>query len=439
MAAPCCKMAAMAHTFAGFEIADVAGWPLLWLRDDRFKTFRVSLVLLRAIDERQAARALLPSLLSHGTRRHPDRPALARAAEALFGARLGASLSRHGVSSALRFSLDAVAADYLPGEPDQMGAGLELLAEYAARPRLDAAGAFPDDTFLRERAQALADARGLIEDKAGYARQRAMHFACAGEPYAIADHGGEEAIAALTARDPASALADTIAEGTRLCVLAGSLPDPLPSQLQKVLAGLAARGAAERQPLPADIPQRAAGRTVERAEMKQAKLVQVYRAPRAEHPDRHCALQACLSLWGGGAHSRLFQQVRERLSLCYYVSASGDSHTGLAFVQVGCESNKADAVLAETGRQLDQIARGEFEDQDLATTLASIDGGIAAMQDSLGARMNFAVEQWLRGFDEDLVGRRRRFARVGRAEVIEAARSIWLDHSYELHPEEAGA
>jgi hypothetical protein len=169
----------MTATFAGFERTEVHGWPVLSRPDPRFKTFRVLLALQRPLGADAAAQALAPSLLQHGTSAHPDRTALARARERLYGAHVGPAILRWSESVVLRLQADAVAGAFLPATPDTFAAALELLGEFALRSRL-AAGSLPPVLFARERQQALADARGQRDDKAAWARQQALAHACAG-------------------------------------------------------------------------------------------------------------------------------------------------------------------------------------------------------------------------------------------------------------------
>src|SRR6185503_8162204 len=103
--------------------------------------------------------------------------------------------------------------------------------------------------------------------------------------------------------------------------------------------------------------------------------------------------------WGGGPHSRLFREVREKRSLAYAVGAGADVHKGLVMVQAGLDAAGAEAAEAESLAQLAALQRGEFRDDELATAIASITGPLQGVDDSLGARMQFTGEQWLRGFD----------------------------------------
>src|SRR5262249_43454278 len=162
----------------------------------------------------------------------------------------------------------------------------------------------------------------------------------------------------------------------------------------------------------------------------QAKVVLVLRAPPAATVAAHCALIACLSLWGGGAHSRLFRQVREQQSLCYYAAAGGDVRKGIVTVQIGCDPRHVDAVVVESRRQLEERAAGRFDDREFAATIATIAGALLAVDDALATRSQFTAEQWLLGLDQDPDARAASYRAVGRDELVAAARSLWLDHDY---------
>jgi len=426
----------MTRSFAGFEVEEVHGTPLLWRRDQRCKTFRISLLLQRPMGAGQAARALLPLLLQHGSEQHQGRPALARARERLFGAGGGTGCGRHGESTVLSFAADAVAGEFLPQRPDQFTAVRDLLQELLLRPRFRDARAGAE-LFARERSQALAAARAVWDDKAHYARQRAVAAACAGEPYGVPDHGGEAAIAALLPHQPAAMLDDALHDGRRLLLMSGVLPDDPAAAIAPLLAALprgsaASNGAA---PVPPMAPAaRPVGRTVEYAPMQQAKLVLVFRMPRPVAPGALHALQIALSLWGGGAHSRLFQEVRERRSLCYYAAAGGDADKGLCMVQVGCDAEQVEAVTAATLEQLAAVAGGDCSDAELATAVATCQGPFRSLDDSPAGRLAYTAEQWLRGFDETPAQRVAGLGAVARDAVTAAAASIALDHEYRLLP-----
>lgn len=425
----------MATHYAGFLLDCCGDVPVLHRRDDRFKTFRLVLCAQRPLDARVAARAMLPALLVQGTERHADRPALARALELQYGSGVMPAVGRLGESSVLRLAGEAVAGEFLPGRPDQLGAVLDLMAEFAVRPRL-VDGGFPADVFAREHALATALAASVFDDKNHWARQQALRHGCRGEGYAIPDHGGDAELAAVDRHAPEAARDDFLRRGNLWCVAMGALPADLPARLQPLLAQLPER---HPEPVPpAFVPApRAPGRTVETAVMQQARQVLLFRLPRPHDVADLCAQHAMVSLFGGGSHSRLFSEVREKRSLVYHIGAGVDQHKGLMVVQGGMQAESAEAVEQETLHQLGELAAGNFSDDELQTTRMSLLGPFAAVDDSLNARMQFTAEQFLLGFDQMPDDRLASYAAVTRDQVAAAAAAVWHDHSYLLRPEAA--
>lgn len=425
------------NAFAGFRHDDVADVPLLWKQDTRFKTFRISLGFQRPMDDAMAARALLPALLLQGTRAHPDRPALARRMDELYGALVAPGLGRSGESQVLRFTLDAVAGSCLPGGPDQVGAGFDLLAEYLTDPLLEDGG-FRAETFARERSQAVAAARAVVDDKGAFAMQEARRRAFEGEPLATPDHGGVAALEALTAADPERARQDSLTRGRVWCVAMGALPDDLPQRTSELVGRLPERRP-EAVPDPVQVDRRAPRRHCERVEVQQSRQVLVFRMPAVRDPQRRAAAVLMANVLGGGPHSQLFREVREARSLAYTISAHADPLKGYLIVSAGLDEASAAPVRDEVQRQLEALAAGAVTDEELATSKAAILGPFAAVHDSIAWRMQFTIDQWLQGTDATPEQKVEIYRAVTRDDVAAAASAVWHDFEFLLAPREPAA
>ncbi|MCA8956034.1 MAG: insulinase family protein [Planctomycetes bacterium] len=433
----------MPEVFAGFSRTDILGVPVLWKHDSRFKSFRLHLASRRALDQRAAARALLPGLLMQGTAQHRDRPALARRMEELYGASVNPVSGKVGETHVLRFAVDCVAGEFLPGRPDQLADGLDLLTELLARPMLEDGG-FPAVVFERERRQAVHDARAVADDRAAWAAQQAMALACVGEPMAIPEHGGVPAIEALDRFAPEQARQDFLSRGELLVVGMGALPEDAAflAQVRTFLGSfLDAVHARQPEPVPPAVQRTVTERrsAVERVDLQQSKLVLLFRVPWTDDPKTWMARALGVSMLGGGPHSRLFREVREKRSLAYYAQAGLDRHKGLLLVHVGLDEAAAGAVEAETLGQLAQLANGAFTGDELDTARAGILSTITALTDGIRSHMQFVEDQWNLGLDrtpEDLF---RSYLEIDAAQVADSLSGIQLDFSYLLAPSAAPA
>lgn len=426
---------AMTECFAGFRRAEVEGVPVLWLPDTRFKTFRIHMTVSRPLDERAAARSLLPSLLVQGTAQYRNRPALARRMEELYGAAVAPSSSKVGETHVLQFTVDCVSGAFLPATPDQLGDGLNLLAEFLSHPRLEDGG-FPESVFRREQRQAVNDARAVFDDRGSYAAQQAMALACEGEPMAIPEHGGVEAIEAMDRTAPEQARQDLLGKGELLLAAMGALEEEeLLSQVRRFLAHLPPRSPeALRPPRQREVQGRRA--SVERVDLQQSKMVLIFRLPMTDDPLVWMGRALFTSLLGGGPHSRLFREVREKRSLAYYAQAVLDRHKGLLTIHVGLDEAESEAVEEETMRQVDALSRGEFSADELETARAGLLSAITAIEDDIGSHMRFVIEQWRFGLDRTPEDVLTSYRKVDARTVKESVEGMKLDYSFLLAPSE---
>lgn len=429
----------MTERFAGFSLRNL-GVPVLCAEDRRWKTLRVMVVARRPLGSADdvAARALLPSLLVHGTERDADRPAIARRMERLYGAGIGPSIHKQGGSHVLRAALDAVAGEFLPGRPPQLEDGLAFLGELLASPRLSGAG-FPSAVFERERRQALDAVRTRIDDRGSFARDEALRFACEGEAHAIPDWGSEDALRRMTPDAPELARQDLLARGERCVVACGAFAD---GELVAALDAFHARCPppdAEPVTRAASIAPRAPRRVVERVPLLQSKLVLVLRFSPSDDPTTWVGRRLFTTLLGGGPRSRLFTEVREKRSLAYYASASADRHTGIVLVQVGCDEERASAVEEETQRQVAALGAGAFDDAELEIARAQLVHALDTVGDSAASRCQFVAENWLLGADRTPEQLLAAYRAADKDLVVRSAQGLWQDFSYLLAPSQGDA
>lgn len=66
-------------------------------------------------------------------------------------------------------------------------------------------------------------------------------------------------------------------------------------------------------------------------------------------------------IFGGYSNSKLFLNVREKLSLCYYASSSYHRSKGIVTVSSGIEHGDVETAKREILAQLEAVQRGEFE------------------------------------------------------------------------------
>ena len=95
--------------------------------------------------------------------------------------------------------------------------------------------------------------------------------------------------------------------------------------------------------------------------------------------DKRYAADVLASILGGGMSSRLFQEVRDKRGLAYYVSASSDNYTdsGIFSVSAGVNNDKVDDALKVIMEELNKVKSKGITKEELQQAKDKTEGRLA--------------------------------------------------------------
>ena len=125
--------------------------------------------------------------------------------------------------------------------------------------------------------------------------------------------------------------------------------------------------------------------------------------------------------------SKLFMNVREKLSLCYYASSTAISPKAMMVVSCGIDSGDYEAAKEEILRQLRLCQEGQIEAHELEAARKAIMSGLDSLSDSLGAMEDFSSFQVMSGFTMDPAQYRRIVEAATPADIVPIAQKVKLD------------
>ena len=396
-----------------------------------FKTTRVAVNAYLPLEKESApAFYLLSLLLSDGCAAYPTPLELTGRLETLYGA----SLTVDAVKSGDRLILAAgiVFADdrFLPETIAREAAG--LLREVLFRPALEE-GVFKETDFRREQRMHKEYILGKLNDKRHYAREKCTALLCEGEPFGLSETGTPEQAEALTPEAVTAAWRRMLEEAYfRVSVLS---PAPCEGVLDDFAAELAAidRGRAK-PPAPetTSLGRKEVRRVDERLPIAQGKLCLGFRVGMTGGDAATAPVMVFADLLGGGPYSRLFLNVREKESLCYYCVASAVRRKGVLMVDSGVEFANMEKTEAAVLRELKAMQAGAFTDEDLATSKRALSGLLRAVTDSQAVTDRWYAERWFESPRLSPAEMVERIQSVTREDVLAAANSVRLDVVYRL-------
>ena len=400
------------------------------IRDTKFKTMRISAHLIVPLSRQTAAEnALLPFLLSRASREYPDFTKLGQRLAELYGASLNADVQKLGDLQVLSLSASGIADRYaLEGEAIS-GELAKLLCSILFDPPL-VDGLFPEDGFEQEKRQTMELIDSEYSDKRTYARQRCEAIMCADEPYGVNRYGGKEDIdrverPALTAAW--KRLLDTAK--IELMVLGDCDPAPVYEGFRAAFETLGSRKTADCTTKVVRSAEKV-NTVTEKMDVAQGKLVMGFRTGTATPDEEVPATRLMAALFGGTPNSKLFLNVREKLSLCYYCSASYNSMKGIMLVQSGVEVKNMERAKEEILRQLDEVKQGNFDESEVEAAKMSLCNSYRTLSDSLGGLENWYLSQTFASHSQQPEEAAAQINAVTRQEIIDAANRVTLDTVY---------
>ena len=372
------------------------------LRSDKFKTACMSVTLLTQLRRETAAmNAVIPFVLRRGTTRYGDMEQLSRRMDELYGAAVEPVVRRIGEIQCIGFYGSFPEPDYLPGGEALLGDTCALMAQLLLDPATRGGLLLPQYVDS-EREKLLDIIRSRMNDKRSYALTRCIEEMCCYEDFAVSRFGSESEAENIHYKKLTRHYRELIQTCPVEIFYCGKTDFRAVSAAMRDAFSTMPRGEIDYD-IGTDLRMNAVEDHVrfveEEMDVTQGKLVLGFRLGECmEEPDIP-ALYVFNAVYGSGATSKLFMNVREKLSLCYYASSAVYLHKGIMLVSSGIEFDKLDAARDEILAQLDSVRRGEITDDELRSAKKSVASDLRAVQDSIGELEGFYLSQTLDGLD----------------------------------------
>ena len=408
------------------------------ITDPKFKSNRISVNLLLPLEEETAAnRAIVPFVLRLRYKDCPDFTQLNEKLCDLYGAIVDGDVRKYGVYQIINLSVQSLDDRYsIAGEPLVQECA-DLACGMLFDPYLEN-GLFSEEDVCLERQNLIDTIESEFNDKREYAINKCLSLMFDGSPLVVKKYGTREKAQLITAKSATDAYHDILRRAAVEILFIGCGD---PSAAEKVFSARFAK--TQRQPVAYDasLPCVSAKqvRTVrEDMDIAQGKLIMGFRTGETTSPDEVDAMKMMVALYGGTPFSRLFQNVREKLSLCYYCAARYDKASGMMMVDSGVETGNEQKAQEEILRQLELVKQGAFDDAELDATVLTINNALKSTVDTLNGLENWYLTQILSGSDESPIENARKVARISKEQIQAAAAQITLDTVFFLAAKKEG-
>lgn len=365
------------------------------ISDARFKKGRIAAALITPLSRRTAsANALLSCVLTRSCAKYPDVTALYRKLNDLYGAALYPTVYRRGDFQMISISAAGLDDRYAPEGKGISGELAELLCSILFEPKL-VEGRFDPEDVEQERRQLIENIDAEYNDKRTYAINRCIEKMCKDELFSIGRYGSREDVAALDSDSIYSAWGELLEKSEIELMMLGnadpgnafeSFKNRFGSKPRKIIG----------ETLYIDKVSEVK-RIVETDEIAQSKLVMGYRCAHPKNIEDRIANTVMSAVLGATPTSKLFTNVREKQSLCYYCASSVDNEKGIMLVDSGVETQNIEKTEKAVSEQISLMKNGVITDEELSNAKLAVKNAYLASMDSLATMQSYYLGMILTG------------------------------------------
>ena len=410
------------------------GVTLRCCQDSRFKQGCLSFQLVRPMDAATASmNALIPSVLLRGTRRCPNLRAITQQLDELYGAAVSPLVRRVGdyqiTGLYCGFMDDRFA---LPGD-QVLRPMLSFLEELLLDSPLEEGGF--DRAFVEsEKKNLISTIESELNDKRAYAMSRLLRIMCSADTFGLPRLGEPEQVAAIDARTLYQHYQNILKTspiqifyvGSAAPELVGSLLMPLLEKLPRNVLTLAPQTGFH----PCE-----GSNVVQTMDVSQGKLCMGFTTPITNRDADFPAMQVMNVIFGSGMTSKLFVNVREKMSLCYSIGSGYYGTKGIVTVSAGIDFDKEQLVKEEVLRQLRLCQEGQISEAELNAAKEAVINSLITTHDSPGSIEGFYATAALSGLALNYDSYLTAVQKVTADDVVKAANTLQLHTTYFLKGE----
>ncbi len=414
------------------KIHEINGISIYHIKSNRFKTNTINIFYQDNLNKGTAAlNALFPSVLRRGTQNLPSLKEINLYLEELYGAVFDCGIGKKGERQIIHFYFEYLSDKYANAENSNFEAALEFLLDIIYRPALKE-GSFIPEYVEQEKNNLKMLIESRKNDKVQYSMDRCYELMCQDEPFGLYEYGTIEQVDGISPEElykhykkkVASLPADIFVTGE----LKASDIEYLKSRVSRIERGVT-------KGLTTGIIKKYVDKVKyfeDKMEVTQGKLCLGFRTNITPKEDDYYPLMVYSGILGGGMHSKLFQNVREKAGLAYYVFAGLEKFKGLMIIGSGIDIKKREHAQNLIFEQLEAIKGGRISDYEFESTIKSLETGIHSLKDSQLQVVDFNFSQLIAQTHDTFEGILSKIKRVTKKDVIAITDKIQLDTVYFL-------
>lgn len=395
----------------------------------KFKTNIIGVLFRTPLSRKDATKtALLAEVLKNGCKAYPSKQAVAIKNEEMYGSIYDVSILKKGDEQILFFYFE-----FLKCNEDLLEQGMSFLQQMIQNPLIED-NAFPKEIMEREKKFLQIKLSGKKDDKKEFAKFRCLEEMFQDEAFGISADGYEEDLENIDGNQLFQHYAKIRKHAPIEVLFMGDREQKqmVKDRFQKL--EICEEDVWDLHIMEQHMEKKKRKEIVEENESAQSRLC-VGLSTRMK-PQDIPALLITSEILGGSSSSLLFEIMREKEGLCYYVNSFVFRLKGVIFIQAGISSKDYDKSISIIEKIIEKMKTQKVDEQRLKNAKDALINYHTHIADIQTAQMNFAMDEYLAGTGWTYNQFMDELNKVSEEDVCRMAKSINFDTIYFLKGKE---
>lgn len=413
------------------------GVTLNFIQSDKFKDIAVNIDFLHELNEKNAtARSILSMMMSDRCEKYDTKQKMSNVCDELYGATLSCRTIGCGAGHVVEFRSKIINPMYVEGSANLLRDQLCLIKEVLFNPYYEQ-GHFSKEIFDEAVRLLKSKIMRRLDDAQTYSLLLAFKQAGEQQPLSISALGDLEVLEQLTLEDVEKQYHTMLSKDPVEIVVCGQFDELQMGRMIESIFDFSQRTSTIPTHYCLDTAASDAITKVEK-DIPQTNIAMVWKSGIDVVDEQYSALRVANGIFGQYSTSYLFQEVREKRSLCYSIFSNLLAFDGAMVVSTGIEHQNIDQTIQLIKEQFDRCCKGDFSDEQIAVTKKMIINALKASRDDMNSIISYAYNNSLLNRELTIEENIERINQVSREAILKAFNACELLTTVVLTGKEKG-
>ena len=406
------------------------------INTDKFKTNLYALFIATPLNkETDTKNALLTAILRRGTENLRSQEIISKKLEEMYGAEFNCGVEKTGDNQILKFYLEAVSDEFLPNEEELTKNCIQILLDIVLNPLVEGSG-FNKEYVESEKSNLKQIIESKIDNKRAYSFERCIEEMFKNEPYGLYKFGYIDDLEKITPQNLYEYYKSLINECKIDIFVSGTVEE---EKLQSIIK--------ENEEIKKLHPRKAQyivnSEKTEKRKVQEPNIVEEHMQVgqgnlvigldvNSDKENTKFIASVYNAILGGGANSKLFQNVREKASLAYTAGSTYKRQKNVIYIRSGIEISNYEKALTTIKEQLEDIKQGEFGEDDINNAKQLIIETVRSINGSQDGEITYYYGQELSDVFTSIEDYINKIQNVSKNDIEEIAKEIRINTIYFL-------